>query len=426
MPPIIIDRRVCVDKLTPLIQTTHPCYEDWQTLLVRLRRCQPEAVKEMTLERVDALFSIIDAMEKRHPNPSSKTRLAYEEARAHIMVALLDSLPSTPASKKTNSVEKPLSWSKKLDFWSLFGVGTFYAACLGVTGISSVLGLFHLPLALMVLPCVLFAGISIFIYYGFDLRKISAAGGVPFLQLRSYIHAYLEQQNSVDEGYRRLIHLSNQMNPRHLQSYEHELNTLQKVSAVLERMHASTKERRRRVACALKETTGLKATRYSLMSVAGLLYGSAGFFVGHGMATILLGLLVTPPAAIVVSTVTIACGLLCAYPAYRSYRRIEQANMGALVGRIAGMPEKPLKLFIDAESDTQLLANTLDSKLASSRVCLELQRDVEHLRLATIPTASAKPNDFKSANRSFFANPKSRQSLPLSYEKGQNGSFRLL
>lgn len=380
MSAILLDRRICFDSLKPLIEPFHPKAKTWRAVEAGAKTVLDRDQKAVPVSFVRDYFLVLDDMAQSFPKPSAKTRLAFENTRTHVMSAVLKSLPETPASKSENNQKNKLSWRQKVDFWSLFAIGTFYAASLGVTGIRSVLTLFHLPFWPMLMLCSFFGGLSIFIYYGFDLRKISAASGIPFLHVRSFINAYVHQQAIIDEAYRRLLHCTTQFDVQSPERYREQLAEVATYTQLVDCMHKSLKQRRQSVANQLRESTALKVTRYSLTSLAGLLYASAGFFIGKGMATVLLGLLITPPTAIVTTTCIAVCGMLCAYAAYRSYRQIEQANLGALVGRLAGLPAKPLAIFQQAEPTSQLLADTLQSKLLDSDARLRLQTEVITLK----------------------------------------------
>lgn len=250
------------------------------TLAIRakLPDCLPDGDR-LSLDQLEDLLQ---------PNNSTKkNRLSDQRVQLALLKDLYRHLkPSRPQEDEQTKQTKP-SWWAKLQFGLLLLAGTIYFACEGFDGIVTLLGAFSVPTMVTLGVGLAFALLSVLVFYASDLMAIAETLKVGIHSGPKLVNLYLQEarlykklRKAIEkqflnlnastedcEDYQRILKL---INPRRETLYK-QLNNLQD----------KRKSPWRR---AVKLVAGL---------VIGIIFFSAGFFIGQTVALFALGLFIS-------------------------------------------------------------------------------------------------------------------------------------
>lgn len=356
---IIIDSGQCIAPVDKLVLKDEKQKNRWAHL-----RAQCKASDGLSIERAADLYEFLDDTAKNLPLGNSKERITVEQAKQSVIKSINQSLkPSKPTAKKQASKRRRIF--RRLGFALLFTIGSLYAAADGITGIFSVLTVIPgITGSVLMGPGILFALIAIFIYWGFDLKKVSKAEKIRFMHIPSYMNAYLGQSVAMNKAYKIMLEKMNSLAARQDEQSTLELEVLNGYQQTYQRINSRLEARRDYAKNHVKESRRSRMVKYGVSGLAAMLYASGGFFIGQGLVSYILPLwttiALTSPLGL---GLTVGIGCVCAVVGLISYLYMERKSIFSLVRNLSGLPEKSYDKFCAGGKAIKDKAVTLSSMI---------------------------------------------------------------
>lgn len=264
-----------------------------------------------------------------------KERFLLETLQAGALKDLRNAL----INKEDDAVKDAASWVSKLKFILLLIAGTIFFGCEGFDGITAILSVFPLSPLMMVLIGFLFSGISIFVFYGFDLFELAQNLGIELKSTPKIIDCYLQQIAEMNAICECIEDYYAWRDNDELKIY---LTVLVNLQQKVNELHETRKK--------IKHTLDrplLITARYIATFITGLIFFSNGFLAGQTVALYLAALLTasaTPVLwpVILASTFVAICALII-------YWYIVHPEIENLIGRWMGLDKEKLDQLCDME-----------------------------------------------------------------------------
>lgn len=154
----------------------------------------------LTLEQFNTLFNATTCIYQKENTPKSlKKQLAEDQRRLTELFHrnLQANYPNAKPFVDTQPQEYSLHKKRALGFllMAVAFCGAIWAGLDAFDGITSLLGVFFSVKAALLFPGLIFSLLGIFIYYCFDLKKISQAMDLNILDIKSVINDFCIQQS---------------------------------------------------------------------------------------------------------------------------------------------------------------------------------------------------------------------------------------
>ena len=264
-----------------------------------------------------------------------------------LYVALLNDLARSFQDNNSPEQEtKKVSWYTKIKFVAVWFAGVILSICEGYAGISSLLLLVgKAPAAVVFSLGLLFALLSVVVFYGFGLVEIAKNLGVKLSKSRQLLDIYLEQVAAINM-------LTKILQDTQIQPGKDELQTRQQVFAMLKARHQAL-EKPRSVYNSLFTKRIFKAAKLFITVSTGVLFFSGGFFAGQYFAMAIAGLFTSAVSATFWPIVLVS--LLIGLAALVTYWYIERPGLEHVVSRWFGLEKDDVKKLDDSKDYIKVL-----------------------------------------------------------------------
>ena len=337
------------------------------------------------------------AVEKQKSSKEFEFLLAFLRAEL-----LHDLLLSLDPSLKDQKNEKKKSKSAHFKFYLLALAGTILAACEGFDSISTLLGVFSLPSIVTLIAGLAFAGLSVMVFYGFNLVQVANNLDVKLVEAPKLLDLYLQQFNEIKS-------LRKQINTYKLAKCSlEELKDFELLLGMLEyrllALNASCKQFKEAV-----NSPKINFAKNLFGGVAGLLFFGSGFFAGQSVGAFLLGLVMVSatPTFLPVVLFSVLVGLA----AFSLYWYVEKVGLQQLISGWFGLDEEKIeKLCGQGELEKQAeKLNNLKEKIIDTA---ELKNENQKFKASY---KEKKPDEIKVVD--------SKKQVSLSSNTSQSGNI---
>ena len=290
------------------------------------------------------LFSLFNQLDEKIASAeNASVKLDLELLYAMLLNDLLSHIRGQVPEDKA---KKTLSgWPGTLRFALLVSAGTIYAACDGVDGIITILGLIpHIPLSFLLVVGAIFAFLSIGVFYGFYLPAFSENETELPNHQTDLLDAMIDEANLAKELTHHLLadYASKTKSQEELGQMK---RLLQQIYKKLETMKSDYDKK-------LTEPW-LQAITLAVSASTSVLFFGYGFFVGQFMALLLMTLLSASTSAtfwpvMLISTLVGLASLIV-------YWLIDRKGLEKFVGRCLGVDQDKIEQLPEKkETDKQL------------------------------------------------------------------------
>ncbi|PWY56639.1 hypothetical protein DGG96_05820 [Legionella qingyii] len=278
--------------------------------------------------------------EQKYPRKSKKQQQKIEFILVSLRTALLHDLF---LSMKGDDIKLPKEEEHntpidKIKFTLLTIAGILVAACQGFDGIVTMLSIFNLSSSMILAAGFAFSFLSVIVFCGFDLVKVSKALGVKLSDAYKLLDAYLLQLQMI-KSIRKKI---NEYNLSDLS--QDNLKQLECIISMLQKRFSLLTEASQQFGMAL-ESENMKMAKTLISGVSGILFFGGGFFAGQSVALFMSGLLVNPltPAFWPVILFSVIVG----FAAFSIYWYVERPGLDKLVSSWFGLNEENIQKLCD-------------------------------------------------------------------------------
>lgn len=286
---------------------------------------------------------------------------------------LNDLLAAFNEPSKDKWAKKKLSgWAKaKLGLLAL--AGTLLAICEGFDGILSMLTLFSAVSSVIIFTSgLVFAFLSVVVFYGFDLVEISKNIGVEFKRSPALLDVFIEQMAAM-KGLRKAIKKISEKDGLSLE----EKTRLRALLKLLQQHDLALDKQRKVYIDALKRPL-LNGFKFVLAAFTGALFFGGGFFAGQALAVAIasaaIGSVTLTFWPVLLTSIVIGLAALCIY------WFVERPGLENLVGRWFGFDKERIELFSseDTIEKERVKLKTLIDKLEPASSCDPFNVEQQH------------------------------------------------
>ncbi|MCW8445012.1 hypothetical protein OQJ05_13255 [Fluoribacter gormanii] len=278
--------------------------------------------------------------EQKYPKKSKKKQQKIEFILVSLRTALLHDLF---LSMKGDEIKLPKEEEHntpidKIKFTVLTMAGILVAACQGFDGIVTMLSIFNLSSSMILVAGFAFSFLSVIVFCGFDLVKVSKALGVKLSDAYKLLDAYLLQLQMIKS-------IRKKINEYYLSDLSQDnLKQLECIISMLQKRFTLLTKASNQFGMAL-ESENMKMAKTLISGVSGILFFGGGFFAGQSVALFVSGLLVNSltPAFWPVILFSVIVGLA----AFSIYWYVERPGLDKLVSSWFGLNEENIQKLCD-------------------------------------------------------------------------------
>lgn len=278
--------------------------------------------------------------EQKYPKKSKKKQQKIEFILVSLRTALLHDLF---LSMKGDEIKLPKEEEHntpidKIKFTLLTMAGILVAACQGFDGIVTMLSIFNLSSSMILVAGFAFSFLSVIVFCGFDLVKVSKALGVKLSDAYKLLDAYLLQLQMIKS-------IRKKINEYYLSDLSQDnLKQLECIISMLQKRFTLLTKASNQFGMAL-ESENMKMAKTLISGVSGILFFGGGFFAGQSVALFVSGLLVNSltPAFWPVILFSVIVGLA----AFSIYWYVERPGLDKLVSSWFGLNEENIQKLCD-------------------------------------------------------------------------------
>jgi len=313
-----------------------------------------------------------------------------------LYVSLLnDLLRSFEGHHSPEQATPKASWYAGIKFAVVWFSGVILAICEGYAGISSLLLLVgKAPAAVVFSLGLLFALLSVVVFYGFGLVEIAKNLGVKLSKSRQLLDLYLEEVAIIERFTLLLKHSQ-------IEATKEELQQIEPVLEMLIARHQALEHPREVYNNLFKKKIFVVAKLFITVST-GVLFFSGGFFAGQYFAMAIAGLFTSAVSATFWPIVLVS--LLIGLAALATYWYIERPGLEHVVSRWFGLEKDDVDKFAASKAHIGKLKKLLGfvnfnlSKLNPNHASPEHPLNASNSRGANpnLKRANSMPNLFKS------------------------------
>ena len=259
-----------------------------------------------------------------------EAQFLLDSFRASLLRDLYHSLPKN--ADFNDDIEQP---ANNTLFEFLTVAGTIVAICSGFDGIASILGLFQfIPATLIFFAGIIFAALSVIVFWGFDLVTIAQNLGVD-MDVPHAIDVFLDQVAQI-EKIRALISSCCSE-----QSYEQDHIMLKQISEMLTLRYNELDDERNAYKKDL-DAPYLKTAKSLTSAIAGVLFFGSGFFSGQAVFSAIASIFTTSA----LFWPTIVASFIVGIAAFSVYWFIERPGLETLVSRWLDIDEGKINALV--------------------------------------------------------------------------------
>ncbi|MCW8408793.1 hypothetical protein OQJ13_07395 [Legionella sp. PATHC035] len=315
------------------------------------------------------LNTLISWLKKEQPKHSNKSKTDQQKVEFILVSLRKELLHDLFAAMKGDDIklpqeEKNESVTEKIKFALLTAAGILVAACQGFDGIVTMLGIFELSSSVILGAGFVFSILSVIVFCGFDLVKVSNALGVKLSEAYKLLDAYLSQLQMIKsirkkiEGY---DFSDSELSPSDLQQ-------LEKIISMLQTRFKSLTEASKQFEQAL-HSDDMQMAKTLISGASAVLFLGGGFFAGQSVALFISSLFVNP----IIHTFwpVIIFSTLVGIAAFSLYWYVERPGLNKLMSSWFGLNEEHVQKLCDQDliiKETKKLANLEKKIINASRL----------------------------------------------------------
>ncbi|WP_392538687.1 hypothetical protein [Legionella sp. 227] len=319
------------------------------------------------------LTTLMSWLKKEQPSHSNKSK-AEQQKIEFIMVSLRkELLHDLFAAMKGDDIKLPKedkdeSVTDKIKFALLTAAGILVAACQGFDGIVTMLSIFELSSSVILAAGFVFSFLSVIVFCGFDLVKVSNALGVKLSEAYKLLDAYLSQLQlikSIRKKIERYDFSDSELSPSDLQQ-------LKKIISMLQTRFKSLTEASKQFDQAL-HSDDMQMAKTLISGASAVLFFGGGFFAGQSVALFISSLFVT--SIIPTFWPVIIFSTLVGIAALSLYWYVERPGLNKLMSSWFGLNEENVQKLCDQDliiKETKKLANLEKKIINASRLANRL------------------------------------------------------
>jgi hypothetical protein len=256
----------------------------------------------------------------------------------------------------------------KMKFALLIMAGILVAACQGFDGIVTMLSIFSLPSSIILGIGFAFSILSVVVFCGFDLVKVSNALGVKLSDAYKLLDAYLLQLQMIKSIRKKIddYYLSDW--------FSSDLKQLELIISMLQKHLATLTEAGKQFEEALKSER-IQTVKTLISGVSALLFFGGGFFTGQSVAFFMSGLILN--SAIPAFWPVIIFSAIVGLAALSLYWYVERPVLDKLVSSWFGLNEESVQKLCDKHliiKEEKKLGNLLGKVISAARVSKKIEQ----------------------------------------------------
>lgn len=335
------------------------------------------------------------------------SQFLLESLRAALLQDVLNALRG--AHEHNTSVQES---SHEGLFNFLVITGTIVAICEGFDAIASILGLFPaVPAVVIFLVGIVFAGLSIIVFCGFDLETIAKHLGVAVERPNHIIDVYLDQVEQIVKLRETISILSSEADAA-------KQEILSQMAAMLTQRYAALDEARSAYRTDLNASS-LQIAKAFTSAVAGAVFFGSGFVSGQTVAVAIANLFTSSMA--VAFWPVFAASFVVGLAAFSIYWFLQRPGLESLVSRWLGLDEDKLNALINEEvvKDQLRELTQLSVQLEGlGRLHQQISdiKQTHELRVNSLRSEETQPETPLSQNRYGFLHNRTLHALDLAAE----------
>lgn len=353
------------------------------------------------------LITLISWLNQEQKHYSKKPTAKRKKVEFILVSLRTELLKDLLLSMKGDDVKLPTevenNTGDKIKFTCLSMAGILVAACQGFDGIVTMLSIFNLSTSMILGAGFAFSLLSVIVFCGFDLVKVSKALGVKLSDTYKLLDAYMMQLQMIKSIRKKIDdYCLSDLSPSDLKQLKHIISMLQK-------RFTSLTEDSKQFELALK-SENMQMAKTLISGVSALLFFGGGFFAGQSVALFMSSLIIS--SAIPPFWPVILFSTLVGFAALSIYWYVERPGLDKLVSSWFGLNEENIQKLCNKDlinKEAKKLENLegkvigtarIAKKLAQSERCLGMHRERPAIDVRT------------SANYySFLKSPEPRGSL---------------
>lgn len=286
------------------------------------------------------LMSWLDEEQIKNSEESSKEKKQkIEFILVSLRTELLHDLFLSMQGDDTNlPKEVERNTKDKTKFVLLTMAGILVAACQGFDGIVTMLSIFSLPSSIILGIGFAFSFLSVIVFCGFDLVRVSDALGIKLSDAYKLLDAYLLQLKMIKSIRKKIddYYLSD-LSSSDLKQLELIISMLQKHFALLTKASKQFEK--------ALNSESIQTVKTLISGVSALLFFGGGFFTGQSVALFMSGLIIN--AAIPAFWPVIIFSVIVALAALSLYWYVERPVLDKLVSSWFGLNEERVQKLCD-------------------------------------------------------------------------------
>ncbi|QMT58865.1 hypothetical protein [Legionella sp. PC997] len=271
--------------------------------------------------------------------------------------------------------EKPNTPIDKIKFILLTMAGILVAACQGFDSIVTMLNIFNLSSSMILAAGFVFSFLSVIVFCGFDLVKVSKALGVKLSDTYKLLDAYLLQLKIIKS-------IRKKVNEYSLSDLSQEdLKQLECIISMLQKRFTLLTEASKQFELALT-SENMNRVKSLISGVSGILFFGGGFFAGQSVALFMSGLLINPLTSAFWPVILFSA--LVGFAAFSIYWYVERPGLDKLVSSWFGLNEENIQKLCDKhliDKEIHKLENLQLKVIGASRLVKKLTQAEQRIEL---------------------------------------------
>ncbi|MBA2657518.1 MAG: hypothetical protein H0U70_11155 [Tatlockia sp.] len=303
---------------------------------------------------------VIKWLNQSNQTLTDKPQDDLELSKASLKVALIKELAVSMQLPLTEKKPKEKNSDYNFLYYFLAFAGTIYFGCEGFSGITSILGVFSLHKAAILVIGALFGLVSIIAYHAFDLAEISKNLGIRKKSIPKLVDVYLKEVDTIKQIRRSLTNLY--VTRKTIEELDEDLQLVEVIINCFKHL-----DEERASLTELMTDKKLTVLKYFASGIVGLIYFSTAFFTGQSVAMAFAALFFTAIAPL--SWPIIVASTVIGLAALAVYWYVERPSIERFISNLAGLNQdkieqlcEPEKVVEQKEKLEQLKANILTCK----------------------------------------------------------------
>ena len=370
----------------------------------------------------ETFISWLNENQIKLPEKSKKKRYKIEFIQASLNAELLhDLLVSMRGDEvEIGKQDKNTSEIGKIKFALLTAAGILVTACQGFDSIVTMLSIFSLSSTVILRAGFAFSLLSIVVFCGFDLVKVSNSLGVKLSDKYKLLDAYLLQLQQIKAIKKKIDDYS------FADLLKYDLKKLEQILSMLQKRFASLTEASKQFDEALN-SENIQGAKTLISGVSALLFFGNGFFAGQSVALFVSSYIIN--SAIPAFWPVIIFSVFLGLASLSIYWYVERPVLNKLVSNWFGLNEENIKKLCDKDlltKESKKLENLKEKVMSMTRLTSRLTQleqeqeiSIDESQIGNESTYSKTEIDTR-ASANFYSFLKPQGLLPTTFLEQHN------